>query len=92
MNRREIYFLCENDDKFICLEYTNGKFCRHCRRLEKYNSLFEKIIEKKKMVVNQKNHSMKLIDLVDRCVDHVLKYKKYYILGELTQKICDINH
>ena len=92
MNKREIYFLCENTADFICLEYPKGKFCRHCRRLEKYNSLFEKIRKKKVMIVNQKNHSIKLIDLVDRCAHHVLKYKKYYVLGELAEKICDINH
>ena len=52
----------------------------------------KKLEKKKKMVVNQNNHLIKLIDLVDRCADHVLKYKKYYILNELAEKICDINH
>ena len=93
MNRREIYFLCENTADFICSEYPKDKFCRHCRRLEKYNSLFEEIRKKKVLVVNEKkNHSLKLIDLVNRSVDHILKYKKYYILPELTEKICNINH
>ena len=93
MNRREIYFLCENTTDFICLDYSKGKFCRHCRRLEKYNSLFEEIRKKKILVVNEKkNHSLKLVDLVNRSADHVLKYKKYYILPELTEKICNINH
>ena len=92
MNKREIYFLCENTSDFICLEYPKGEFCKHCRRLHKYNSLFEKIMKKKLLVVDKKNHPLKLVDLVDRCADHVLKYRNYYVLPELTEKFCDINH
>ena len=92
MNRREIYFLCDNDEKYICLEYPKNEFCKHCKRLEKYNSLFEEIIKKKVLIVNQTNHSLKLFDLVNRCADHILKYKKYYVLAELRNKFCDINH
>ena len=92
MNRREIYFLCDNDEKYICLDYPQNKFCKHCRRLEKYNSLFEEIRKKKVLILNERNHSQKLIDLIDRCADHILKYKKYYVLPEMTNKFCDINH
>ena len=47
MNRREIYFLCDNDEEYICLEYSKIDFCKQCKRLEKYNSLFEEIQKKK---------------------------------------------
>ena len=92
MNRREIYFLCDNDEKYICLEYPKNEFCKHCKRLEKYNSLFEEIKKKKVLIVDERNHSLKLIDLVNRCASHILKCKKYYVLPELTEKFCDINH
>ena len=95
MNRREIYFLCKNNEKYICLEYLENEFhkhCKHCKRLEKYNSLFDEIRKKKVLILNETNYSLKLFNLVDRCADHVLKYKKYYILAELKDKICDINH
>ena len=92
MNRREIYFLCDNTEKYICFEYQQNKFCKHCKRLEKYNLLFEEIIKKNILIVNERNHSLKLIDLVDRCANHILKYKKYYVLPELKDKFCDINH
>ena len=92
MNRREIYFLCENNEKYICLEYPENKQCKHCKRLEKYNWLFDEIRKKKVLILNEIKYSLKLMDLVDRCIDHVLKYKKYYILPELKDKICDINH
>ena len=62
------------------------------RDLKKHNSLFEEITKKKVLIVNQTNHSLKLFDLVNRCVDHILKYKKYYVLPELKNKFCDINH
>ena len=94
MNRREIYFLCENTEKYICLESAEDEFhkhCKHCKRLEKYNSLFDKIRKKEILILNQ-NHSLKLFYLVDCCADHILKYKKYYVLPELTDKICDLNH
>ena len=92
MNRREIYFLCENNEKYICLEYPENKQCKHCKRLEKYNWLFDEIRKKKVLILNEIKYSLKLMNLVDRCIDHVLKYKKYYILPELKDKICDINH
>ena len=91
MNKREIYFLCDNSEEYICLEYLNDK-CKHCKRLEKYNSLFEKIRNKKTLILNERrNYSLKLFDLVDRCAEFVLKYKKY-ILHELKNKICDLDH
>ena len=93
MNRREIYFLCDNTEDYVCLEYLQNKQCKHCKRLMKYNSLFEEIRKKSTLILNQRrNYSLKLFNLLDRCADHVLKYKKYYILAELTDKICDINH
>ena len=95
MNRREIYFLCKNDEKYICLEIAEDEFhthCKHCKRLEKYNMLFDEIRKKKLLIFNEINHSLKLFYLVDRCADHILKYKNYYILPELKDKICDLNH
>ena len=91
INKREIYFLCENNESYICLDSENRQ-CKHCKRLKKYNSLFEEIKKKKLVILNKRNHALKLFDLVDRCADHVLKYKKYYILVELKDKICDIDH
>ena len=85
--------MCENTAHYTCLEYPNDRYCKHCRRLEKYNSLFEKIIKKKRVIFGgQKNHIIKLLNLIGDAVDHVLKYKKYYILPELKDKCCDINH
>ena len=92
MNRREIYFLCENTEDYICLDYPKNEQCKHCKRLKKYNLLFDEIRKKTVMISNETNHSLKLFHLVDSCVDHLLKYKKYYILDELKNKICDINH
>ena len=92
MNRREIYFLCENTEDYICLEYPKNEQCKHCKRLTKYNLLFDEIRKKTIMISNETNHSLKLFNLVDRCADHLLKFKKYYILYELKNKICDINH
>ena len=89
MNRREIYFLCENNEKHICLEYSNNK-CKHCKRLEEYNLIFDKIRSKKTLIYQ--NDSLKLFYLVERCTDFILKYKKYYILPELKDKTCDLNH
>ena len=90
MNRREIYFLCENSENYICLEFPNDK-CKHCKRLDQYNSLFEKIRNKKALIYREQ-HSLKLFNLVELCADFILKYKKYYILPELKDKICDLNH
>ena len=92
MNRREIYFLCENTEKYICLDYPKNEQCKHCKRLAKYNLLFEEIRKKMVIISDEVKHSIKLFNLVDRCADHLLKYKKYYILDELKNKICDINH
>ena len=93
MNNREIFFLCENTADYICSEYPSDRYCKHCRRLEKYNSLFEKITQKKQVILeSQKNHVLKLLNLVNDAVDHVLKYKKYYVLPDLKDKQCDINH
>ena len=50
MNKREIYFLCDNNEKFICLEYPKNKQCKHCKRLEKYNWLFNEIRKKKVLI------------------------------------------
>ena len=87
MNRREIYFLCENTSNDICLNYPKKfTYCRHCRRLEVYNKLFQKIEAEKK------TKTFKLIYFIDRIVDHVLKIKKYYILPELSDKCCDLFH
>ena len=86
MNKREIYFLCENNSDYICSNYPKFKYCKHCRRLKKYNSLFEKIENQKK------TKTFKLLYLVDQITDHILKYKKYYILPELKDKYCDICH
>ena len=87
MNRREIYFLCENNSDEICLNLPKElKRCRHCRRLKKYNLLFEKIEGEKK------TKTFRLIYLVDQITDHVLKYKRYYILPELKDKRCNIYH
>ena len=87
MNKREIYFLCENNSDEICLNYPKEfKYCRHCRRLKKYNSLFEKIENEKK------TKTFRLIYLVDQITDHILKYKRYYILPELKDKYCDLYH
>ena len=92
MNRREIYFLCENNEDYICLNYPKNEQCKHCKRLQKYNLLFDEIRKQMVMISNETNHSLKLFNLVDSCADHILKYKKYYILDELTYKICDIDH
>ena len=87
MNGREIYFLCKNHSDEICLNFTRKfTYCRHCRRLKKYNSLFEQIENEKK------TKRFKLIYLVDQIIDHILKYKKYYILDDLKDKYCDIYH
>ena len=87
MNRREIYFLCENTSDDICLNYPKKfRYCRHCRRLEKYNSLCKKIENEKK------TKTFKMIYSIDQIVDHLLKYKRYYILPELKDKYCDLYH
>ena len=90
MNRREIYFLCDNTEKYICLEYPNNK-CKHCKRLEQYNLLFEKIQNKKTLIYGEQD-PLNFVNLIDYCADFVLKYKKYYILPELKDKICELNH
>ena len=93
MNKREIYFLCDNNEDYICLEYPENRQCKHCKRLKKYNWLFDEIRKKKELILNDEtNHSLKLFNLVNRCADHVLKFKKYYILFELKDKNCDLNH
>ena len=93
MNKREIYSLCDNNEDYICLEYLEKEEqCKHCKRLAKYNFLFDKITNKKTIILNEGKHSMKLFYLVDHCADFILKYKKYYILSELKDKICDLNH
>ena len=92
MNRREIYFLCDNTEDYICLDYPNNIQCKHCKRLKKYNLLFDEIRKKTVTISSETNYSLKLFNLVNRCADHLLKYKKYYILDELKNKICDINH
>ena len=92
MNRREIYFLCENIEDYICLDYPKNEQCKHCNRLKKYNLLFDEIRKKKVIISNETNHSLKLFNLVNRCADHLLKYKKYYVLTELKNKFCDLNH
>ena len=93
MNNRENVFLCDNTADYTCSEYPGGRYCKHCRRLEKYNSLFEKITQKKQVILeSQKNHVLKLLNLVNDAVDHILKYKKYYVLPDLKDKQCDINH
>ena len=71
------------------LEYSNNK-CKHCKRLEEYNLLFDKIRSKKTLIYQ--NHPVKLFYLVERCADFILKYKKYYILPELKDKTCNLNH
>ena len=86
MNRREIFFLCENEEHEICLEYVRNRQCKHCRRLRKFNLLFEKIEQQKRL------KTFKLVYLVDEIVDFLLKYKKYYILPELKDKVCDLCH
>ena len=86
MNRREIYFLCENNEYEICLAYRQNRQCKHCKRLQKYNLLFDKINQQKKL------KTFKLIYVVDEIVSFLLKYKKYYILPELKDKICDLCH
>ena len=86
MNRREIFFLCDNEEQEICLQYIRNTKCKHCRRLQKYNLLIEKIKEQKQL------KTFKLIYLVDEIVDFLLKYKKYYILPELKDKICNLCH
>ena len=86
MNKREIYFLCDNTADYICFNYPKEKFCKHCKRLQKFNSLFEKIENEKK------TKTFKLIHLVNEITDHILKYNKYYILSELSNKQCDLNH
>ena len=49
MNKREIYFLCKNTSNDICLNYPKTiTYCKHCRRLEIYNKLFQKIENEKK--------------------------------------------
>ena len=81
MNKREIYFLCENNEEEICLSYPRNNHCKHCGRLKKFNKLFEKIRE---------TRTFELIHFVDKITDHILKYKKYYILPELNTKYCNI--
>ena len=87
MNKREIYFLCENTFDDICLNYVRKpQYCRHCKRLRKYNLLYEKIQNE------EKKTTFRLIQLVDQITDFILKYKKYYILPELKDKYCDLYH
>ena len=86
MNRREIYFLCENEENEICLVYRKNRQCKHCRRLREYNLLFEQI-ERQKVL-----KTFKLVSLVDKIVGFLLKYKKYYILPELKDKVCNLCH
>ena len=86
MNRREIHFLCQNTADYICSNYPNQKQCKQCRRLKKYNKLFEKIKLQKKL------ETFKLIYLLDQITDFVLKYKKFYILPDLKDKFCNLEH
>ena len=86
MNRREIFFVCENEEQEICLQYIRNTKCKHCRRLQKYNLLLEKIEQQKRL------KTFKLVYLVDQIVDFLLIYKKYYILPELKDKVCDLYH
>ena len=87
MNRREIYFLCENTSDDICLNYPKKSwYCKHCKRLSKCNVLFEKIENE------EKKTTFRLLQLVDEITDYILKYKKYYILPELKDKYCDLYH
>ena len=86
MNKREIYFLCNNTHDYICFNYPKDKFCKHCERLQKFNLLYQKIENEKKQ------KTFKLIHLVNEITNHILKYKKYYILPELSNKQCDLYH
>ena len=86
MNKREIYFLCENTADYICLNYPKERYCKHCKRLQKYNALFKKIENVKK------TRPIELIYAVDKIVDNIMKYKKYYIMPELSDKNCDLYH
>ena len=83
-NRREIYFLCENDEQEVCLSYLRNHQCKHCKRLNKFNSLYQKIENEKR------TKTFKLVYFVDKIIEHILKYKKYYILPELKDKYCNI--
>ena len=87
MNQREIYFLCENTSDDICLNYPKKfTYCKHCKRLEIYNKLFQKIENERK------RKTFKLISFVDQITDFVLKFKKCYILPELSDKYCNLYH
>ena len=87
MNRREIYFLCDNNWDDICLNFPNeSKLCKHCKRLKKYNSLYQKIENERK------NKTFRSIYVVDQITDFILKYKKYYILPEFEGRYCDLYH
>lgn len=88
MNKREIYFLCNSRSNEICLEKNairrkNSWKCKHCIRLEKFNLLFKNLKEER---------TFKIVYLIDQIIDHVLKYKKYYILSEFSEANCELTH
>ena len=87
MNRREIYFLCENTSNDICLNYP-----KKLRTVDTVEDLKFTINYFKKLKLKKKTKTFKLIYFIDRIVDHVLKFKKYYILPELSDKCCDLFH
>ena len=88
MNKREIYFLCDSKSNEICLEKIEIRkklagMCKHCIRLEKFNLLIESLEEER---------TFKIVYLIDQIIDFVLKYKKYYILSELSDANCELTH
>ena len=80
MNHIEIYYLCINYSKEDeCLDKEGMNYCKQCKRLNKFNLLFKKIINEK---------SFKLVFFVDELIDMLFVYK-YHLLSVLKQSNLD---
>ena len=84
MNHVEIYYLCTNylNEYECCLDKEVTNYCRQCKRLNKFNLVFKKIINEK---------SFKLIFFVNKLVDMLFVYK-YHLLPVLKERKCSLNH
>lgn len=93
INVREIAFLCDcklickEDNEYCCSKYLQVLFhcpkcvlkkCRHCRRLEHFNTLYAHLALNRTFEFRHY-----LLDLWS----HITKYKRYYILDETPKTI-----
>ena len=95
MNVREIAFLCDcelickNNERYCCFNYSKVlshcptcilKKCKHCRRLEKFNTLYSHVAL---------NRTFKFRKYLLDLWHHITKYERYYITDPILQSyIC----